>query len=248
MKEIKDYTEEVRRRYEVRSQTRRQHRLQTLTLCLPLVLCSLAGTLVLPPLLSGTKDFATQTTEDHHFSQPDAVQNQTDQTGKTEDSLKSEGDAVDGIEPPADFSFSFVWDCYGISSYDSASGKLVKTSHATYPEDYITTLNLTAEQREQVWLWLSALELETFPAEYDPYNPPDEKPTVFSKPNRNLVLTLRQNGKEITVACRGICLDGCGEGYDARARAFLQVCDQLTDLLTHTPEWESLPDYEFYYE
>ena len=34
----------------------------------------------------------------------------------------------DGIEMPEDFSFSIVWDCYGISSYDSATGKLVKTN------------------------------------------------------------------------------------------------------------------------
>ena len=64
---------------------------------------------------------------------------------------------------------------------------------------------------------------------------------------RLYVLTLRQNGREITVTCPEICLGGEAEGYDSAAQAFLRVCDRLTDLLTSTPEWEALPDYEFFY-
>ena len=266
MKELNDYTAEVRRRYEERQQyeiqcrTRRQHFIRTLALCLPLVLCVVAGALLLPPTLS--RDIALNPelestvtsnagtleggkTGEASTAPVDSLESGTKSAADKSDQL---GIEVDSIEPPADFSFTFVWNCNGISSYDSATGKLVKTSHATHPEDYLTTLELTAEQKEQIWIWLTGLDLETFPAEYDPYNPPDEKPTVFSEPNRNLILALRQNGKEVTVACHGICLDGIGEGYDDRARAFLRVCDQLTDLLTSTPEWEALPDYEFYYD
>ena len=37
-------------------------------------------------------------------------------------------------ERPEDFSFSLIWGAYGTSSYDSRTGKLVKTTDATHPE------------------------------------------------------------------------------------------------------------------
>ncbi len=42
------------------------------------------------------------------------------------------GKPVKHFEVPADFSFSLTWGCYGISSYDSRTGKLVKTTDATH--------------------------------------------------------------------------------------------------------------------
>ena len=59
---------------------------------------------------------------------------------------------------PEDFSFSLVWNCYGISSYDSQTGKLVKTTDATNPKDYITYYQLTDEDKEYIYnlpVWLS---------------------------------------------------------------------------------------------
>ena len=264
MKDLNDYTAEVHRRYEVKCQTQRQRRTRMLALCLPLILCIVAGALALPPLLSQMqRDGAlaeSNLTQDVGSTMTQCVE-QAESIAPSVDELYPEQmdavagvdevageDAVEGFGPPEDFSFAFVWNCYGISSYDSATGKLVKTSHATHPEDFCTTLELTAEQRALVWDWLSELELESYPAQYDPYNPPDAETKLASEPNRDLILTLRADEQEITVACRGICLDGAGNGYDRRARAFLQVCDKLTDLLTGTPAWEALPEYEFFYE
>ena len=48
--------------------------------------------------------------------------------------------------PILDYSFSLTWNTFGISSYDSKTGKLVKTKDAPNPEDYITTHFLTAEE------------------------------------------------------------------------------------------------------
>ena len=44
---------------------------------------------------------------------------------------------------PEDFVVALTWDCYGISSYDSQTGKLVKTTDATNPDDYVTYYKLT---------------------------------------------------------------------------------------------------------
>ena len=51
---------------------------------------------------------------------------------------------------PEDFSFALTWNCLGVSSYDSATGKLVKTTDATHPEDYVTEYRLTEQERRQI--------------------------------------------------------------------------------------------------
>lgn len=253
MKELSEYTDELHRRVELRVQTRRQRRLRTLAVCVPLVLCIVVGTLVVPPVLTRLRG---ETGPDPAAEEPDGktgavaagLLDGESSKQEPEDGL-SEQDGVEGPgEAPEDFSFRFVWGCCGISSYDSRTGELVKTTDATHPEDYVTALTLTEAQRAEVWRLLSALELETYPASYDPYNDPASVQKVSSEPNRDLILTLRADGRETTVSCLGICLGGVAGGCDERARTFLETCDKLTLLLTGTPEWEALPDYEFLYE
>ena len=48
-------------------------------------------------------------------------------------------DGMQMLPLPTEFSFSLTWGTFGISSYDSATGKLVKTKDAPTPEAYITT-------------------------------------------------------------------------------------------------------------
>lgn len=267
MKELNEYTSEVHRRVELKVQTQRQHRIRALALCVPLVLCVAAASLFLPKLLSraGTDgqsgavwDSGSSGMEQNGLpadaaNPPDgeaAPVGSAGQMGQQDGALGADGaaDAIYERSVPEDFSFRFVWGCYGISSYDSETGKLVKTTDATHPEDYETTLELDEEQRAEIWALLSALELAGYPAHYDPYNDPASTQKVASEPNRNLILTLRTDGKETTVSCIGICLGGFGHGYDEKAQRFLDTCDRLTNLLTGTPEWEALPDYEFLYE
>ena len=267
MKDLNEYTAEVHRRVELECRTRKQLRAGVLAFCVPLVICVLAGALTLPRLLEkkglGGTDGAELVRGAQNggvgvlaggVDEPDGKL--PDQKGTPDDGTvipptgEPEGNSMDSVDDavPADFSFRFVWGCYGISSYDSESGRLVKTGDATHPEDYVTELKLSEVQRAEFWELLSALELENYPAEYDPYNPPDAAQRVSSEPSRDLILTLRAEGRETTVSCRGICLGDVTGGYDERANAFLAVCDRLTDLLTQTPEWQALPDYEFLYE
>lgn len=279
MRELREYTDELHRRVELKIETRRQHRRRALTACVPLVLALVIGTALAWPRLSGrnTKDAApmdgmeglTAAPGTGPVAAPDgvlaggAVQDpaatlesvpEPELDGRKgmdspEDKLEPEAGLTEGYEIPADFSFRLVWGCYGISSYDSATGELVKTTDATRPEDYVTTHRLTEAERNEAWALLSALELESYPASYDPYNDPASAQRVASEPSRDLILSLRAGGSETTVSCRGICLGGSGlQGYDEKARAFLAACDRLSELLQSTPEWQALPDYEFYYE
>ncbi len=274
MKELNEYTAELHRRVEVECRTQRQHRIRTLAVCVPLLICVILGAVFLPPLVrsagadGSTADVPVNTRSDP--DQPDgavlaggaAGENRTGDDAEIPNSRPPvDGVLPDGTLPapdgaeysdgtvPEDFAFSFVWNTYGISSYDSETGKLVKTGDTTHPDDYITELRLTDEQRQEIWSWLSALDLETYPKEFDPYNAPDAENRVATEPNRTLILTVRADGSEKTVACRGICLGGSDlSGYDEAAQAFLDACARIENLLQRTPEWEALPEYEFFYD
>ena len=94
---------------------------------------------------------------------------------------------------PEDFSFSLTWGYCGVSSYDSADGRLVKTWDAARPEDYETSHALSEEEKAYVYGLLSALDLDAYPAVYDPNE------GMGSAPPMTLILTVRGNGTEKTV-------------------------------------------------
>ena len=143
-----------------------------------------------------------------------------------------------GKKAPEDFSFALTWGCYGISSYDSATGKLVKTTDATHPEDYVTEYHLTEAERRQIWKLLQKLNAGSYPEEYDPGN-------GMSKPPMSLVLTVRTAEGEKTIAARGIAASY--ESQDPKGQAFLDACRTIEELLYGTEAWKALPDYEHYY-
>lgn len=137
---------------------------------------------------------------------------------------------------PDDFSFSLVWNTYGISYYNSASGSLVKTTDATNPEDYITSLRLTSEQLDAIYTKIAALNMEKYPDKYDPFN------NMMSEPSQTIILTCGDK----SIACERICL-----GYESdnkKGQNFLDTVKFIVDILTSTEEWQALPEYEFYYD
>ncbi len=138
-----------------------------------------------------------------------------------------------------DFEFSLTWGCYGVSSYDSATGKLVKTSHATHPENYITTLHLTPSQYEEIKQLFRNLEIEGYPDEYNPSK-------WMSTPSATLILSLKTDTLEKTVTAAEIALDM--KGKNRQGQKFLDTCDAIAEILMASDEWKALPDYEFYYD
>ena len=137
-------------------------------------------------------------------------------------------------------SFALTWDVYGISSYDSATGRLVKTKDATHPEDYVTTCTLSAETMDEIRALLASLDVNSYPDEYNP------TPSQASEPPMTLILTVRTDGGEKTIRAENISLSFSSD--NKKGQAFLDACKTIRDLLTATDEWKALPDYEFYYE
>lgn len=139
------------------------------------------------------------------------------------------------------FSFSLTWGCYGISSYDSETGKLVKTTDATNPEDYITTYQLTDTQKQQIYDLVKGLDVTVYP---DTYNPQPEG--FMSSPSMTLILSVRTDMVNKTITAEDIALTF--EAQNAKGQKFLDVCKAIEDILIETEEWKALPEYEFFYD
>jgi len=152
-------------------------------------------------------------------------------------SKKLAGQEDNGID---DFSFSLTFGVYGISSYDSKTGKLVKTSDATYPEKYITNYKLTDIQKKQIFDMISGLDIESYPDEYNPHG------DAASLPYLTLVLSVKMGDTEKTVTVKNAVSHY--KAKDEKGQAFLDVCRAIEDMLTDTAEWKALPEYEFYYD
>ena len=142
---------------------------------------------------------------------------------------------------PEDFSFALTWNCYGVSSYDSKTGKLVKTTDATHPEDYVTTCHLPEETTKQIYDMLRDLDIGEYPYLYNPYGNGDA-----SEPPMSLILTVRISETERTIRAEDISLSY--QAGNKKGQNFLDVCREISDTLTATEEWKALPDYEFLYD
>ena len=142
---------------------------------------------------------------------------------------------------PEDFSFALTWNCYGISSYDSKTGKLVKTTDATHPEDYVTTCHLPEETTKQIYDMLRDFDIGEYPYLYNPYGN-----GAASEPPMSLILTVRVGEAERTIRAEDISLSY--QTSSKKGQRFLDVCREISDILAATDEWKALPDYEFYYD
>ena len=152
----------------------------------------------------------------------------------------SDGNDVNDV---VDFngSFSITWNVFGISSYDSATGKLIKTTDATNPEDYVTTLHLTGSQLFEIWELIWDLDIETYPDEYDP-----QEGELASDPSMTLILTVKTEDFEKTIRAEDIAISYISS--DAKGQKFLDACKGIVEVLTSSEEWKALPDYETLYE
>lgn len=145
----------------------------------------------------------------------------------------------DPTEVPEDFRFALTWNCYGVSSYDSQTGKLVKTTDATNPDDYVTYYQLTDEDKVFIYNLIAQLDVNSYPDVYDPQN-------GMSKPSMTLILTVYNDGTQKTIIAGNIANSFVSE--DEKGQAFLSVCEAICNRLTATEEWKALPDYEKLYE
>ena len=138
------------------------------------------------------------------------------------------------------YSFSLTWNTYGISSYDSRTGTLIKTSDATNPKDYTTNLKLTEQQYSAIWKLIKGLDIESYPDEYNPHG------DGVSTPYMTLILSVKADGIDKIITVKETMLSY--EANNKKGQKFLDTCKGIRDILTATEEWKALPEYEFFYD
>ena len=237
MRELNECKAEVFRRSENRIEERRRKFNRVLALCVPLCLIlTIFSITILPAMMPAGKDMAPGA---DGLSGNATSGDRGDQDNNKEDG-NGDMDGAVNTDVPDNLSFSLTWNTYGISSYDSATGKLVKTTDATNPEDYVTMLQLDGTQLFEIWELLWELDIETYPDEYNPHG------GLASSPPMTLILTLREGDKVKTVRAEDIALSY--ESDDPKGQKFLDTCKAIRDILTATEEWKALPEYEFFYD
>lgn len=150
------------------------------------------------------------------------------------------GEKILPQERPEDFSFSLIWGTYGTSLYDSRTGKLVKTTDATNPEDYVTYLHLSDKTLDYFYGLLRDLDIEDFPEEYDP-----DRHTMCT-PSSALTVTVRAGGRTKTVRVDDMAASRIA--YIGKCKKYIETCAAIRDFLMQTEEWKALPEYEFFYD
>ncbi|MBQ8397809.1 MAG: hypothetical protein IJX53_06400 [Clostridia bacterium] len=140
---------------------------------------------------------------------------------------------LNGCASDANFTVSLTWNS-GLSSYDSKSGTLIKDCMANDPTNFTTALHLSDAQMDEVRSILGRIDLAEYPTEYD-------AGAGMAKPPSGVTLTVTANGGTHRVACRHV---GDYTSDDPAGQAFLSVCSDLITLITSTPEWQSLPEFE----
>lgn len=154
-----------------------------------------------------------------------------------------------GIELPEDFSFSIVWGTYGVSSYDSKSGKLVKTKDASNVGKYTAYVKMSKSELQNVYRCLFCdISLFSYPDSYDPFNAPDAENRIASQPNQTIIISVTANGSTKTVRCDSVAYGRLDDCYSDEAKAFLSAELEIVNLITSFPEWKAFPEYEYFYE
>ena len=143
-------------------------------------------------------------------------------------------------ERPEDVSFSLIWGVYGTSSYNSRTGKLVKTTDATHPEDYVTYMHLSDEMLDYFYGLLCDLDIEDFPDEYDPDT------HIACEPPSALSITVRVGDRSKTVKVEDMAASPLA--LIGKSKRYVETCTDIRDLLMESDEWKALPEYEFFYD
>ena len=145
------------------------------------------------------------------------------------------------------FGFAIGWGIYSDSTYDSRTGKLVKSGIQPDIADYTTTLVLSGEQLAAVKEILDRLDLASYPAEFTPYDDVDRTGMEMSIPYETIKIVMYDGEKTLYACCDEICLGGSNV-YSEKTKAFLNAAREITRMITAAPEWQSLPELVNFYE
>lgn len=157
------------------------------------------------------------------------------------------------IEVPEDFTISFTWGTFGVSTYDSDTGKLIKkTKYIENTEghtlaDYTTEYHLSDTEKEDLFRLITDMDFGSYPDEYNPYE------GKYSSPSVTIIIRVKYKGFDKTISCVDI-VEPLGLWFNEhfspdqlpeKAKKFLRLYNVLYDMLVNSEEWKALPEPEF---
>ncbi len=260
MKDLNECKAEIFRRSEKRIKARRRVYNSLLVLCIPAVVIIAVLPIIVPMNSNNSKgkaayyettDNETDRNDSHHTNEtkkPGGVNTEVNDLGpEWSDTSTMEGRpsgptaSVDSNENKivlySDFSFSLEWGVYQQCSYDSKTGRLVKYNDSTDPDKYATSYQLTDNQLNKLNLMMYKMDIQSYPRTYSPYGD-----GVMSTPSDNLILTVKTNGFEKTVYALNIPIGL--KAQDAKGQKFIDVCEEIKEILFNSEEWKSIPEPE----
>ena len=90
---------------------------------------------------------------------------------------------------------------------------------------------------------LCELHMESYPNEMD------EKDFIMSDPYCKYSISVEGGGFSKTITANQVGLSSIEDvGKTKKAKNYLEVIDEIVEILTGTDEWRALPDYEFLYD
>ena len=150
---------------------------------------------------------------------------------------------------PEDFSISLSWGIYGISSYDSRTGNLIKELNPTglfgaSKDDFKAKYYLSDDEKEKIYKLLLDIDFDSYPSDYRPY----EEYLCF--PMSLFRITVRYKGYEKAIYSEQFPGEILSRDYyqeiytDKRSYNFIRLYDTLVEILTSTEEWKTMPQYD----
>ena len=154
-------------------------------------------------------------------------------------------DVMDLLNPlpkqlPDDFCFSIIWNTFGISSYDSKTGELIKTTDASDPSIYKTTLNLSLEDTTNIYDKLHDLNFANYSETLSSSN------FYQAIPYSTLSITVTTGKINKTLTANEV--GNIEHAKNESAQLFLDTINFIVNIIESSAEWKALPDYEFLYD
>ena len=137
-----------------------------------------------------------------------------------------------------EFDFSLNWGIFGHSSYDSKTGRLIKTDDVSNVEDFTTTYFLTPQEKLTIYKTVRELEITSYPEAYNPTE------GIGSDPYQTLILGAKIGNITKTITANEVALD---KATSEKGQRFMDACDTISGILENTEEWKALPDYPYLY-
>lgn len=149
---------------------------------------------------------------------------------------------------PQSFEFSITFGTHGTSSYDSKTGKLIRTKHSQNPEKYISEMTLSEENLNEITELINSLDIMSYPDKYSPsktsfVDDSGETVMVSQTPSEMIVLSVETAEFSKTVTCDTVFFEHVGK--DEKAQKFLDTADAIEKIITETAEWKAFPELDF---